>query len=213
MNLRTKLEVAAAVILIGLCGFGFSIWLSEHDARIHADETVHAQKQAFEQAAVQLRTLQAAQADRDRQTAQTIAALQASAAKQVTPAEISKWIPKQPGFESLGTIRTPAPTPQNPSPDAIVTIPEAQLPVLRDSIEKCRECAIKLSAADEDLASKDQQLRLAGEQLSATANQRDAYKQQLQGGTFFARARQAAKWIVGGIAIGAVAVCGSGHCK
>lgn len=213
MNLRSKLEVMAGVVLLGLSSFGFSIWLAEHDARIHADETVKAQKQVFDQAAAQLQTLKADQSERDRRTAATIAALEASASKQTTPAQIAAWIPKQAGFESLGTIRLAAPTPQNPAADAILTVPEAQLPALRDTIEKCQECAIKLSAAEKDLVSKDDELRLAGQQLSATGKERDAYKAQLKGGTFFARAKQAAKWIVGGIAIGAAAVCGSGHCK
>lgn len=215
---RIKAELAGGALALALGVLGFRSWIGEHDARMAAETTVKVQKADFDKAAQQSRDLQAQEASRDAARDQAVAAIAGSAAKAVTPAEIADWIPRQlaglsPGAPQPITITIPPPTAQNPQPNATASIPQADLPALRDTIAKCQECAIKLAAAQSDLTSRDERLKLAGQQLSDVERQRDAYKQELKGGTFWTRTKRALKFIAIGAAAGAAAVCGSGHCK
>jgi hypothetical protein len=82
------------------------------------------------------------------------------------------------------------------APPAIIRVPQADLKPLYDAVEDCEVCQAKLSAAQSDLS--DEKTKFA----AATA-QRDAAVSAARG-TFWTRARTAAKWIVIGAAAGAV---------
>jgi len=82
------------------------------------------------------------------------------------------------------------------APPAIIRVPQADLKPLYDAVEDCEVCQAKLSAAQGDLS--DEKTKFA----AATA-QRDAAVSAARG-TFWTRARTAAKWIVIGAAAGAV---------
>jgi hypothetical protein len=75
-------------------------------------------------------------------------------------------------------------------------VPQADLKPLFDAVEDCKICQAKLAAAQGDLS--DETTKFA----AATA-QRDAAISAVRG-TFWTRARTAAKWIVIGAAAGAV---------
>lgn len=214
LTLRAKLEIAAGVLALAGAAFGFTTWLQEHDDRLRAQADAAAAKKVFDQAADQMKQHADADRARDEATAKQLEAMQKLASQIQTPAQIAAWIPKQlPAVPQPITVTIPPGTAQDPSPAAIAAIPQADLPVLRDYIEKCREDSLKLSTCEADKASKAEQLRLAGEQLSAVERQRDAYKAAAAGGTFWTRTKRAAKWLVVGAGVGAAAICGSGHCK
>ena len=212
---RVKGEIVAGVVGLVVLVIVCASWVGAREDAIRAKATVDAQQTVIAAAQKQTKDLQAAEAARDQLTAVNVAALQAAAAKQVTPAQIAAWIPKQlqqlPGTPI--TLSIPAATAQNPTPDAIASIPQADLPILRDQIEKCQECGVKLATAQQDGTSKDQRLLLAGQQLSAMSNERDAYKQAAKGGPFWSRVKAKAKWFAIGGAVVAGALCGTGHCK
>jgi hypothetical protein len=213
LSVRAWIEIALAVaVLVGGIIF-FEGWMSEHDARLKAETTITEQKKAFDQASAQMKALEDADLERSKQTAAAVAAIQATAAKQVTPEQIATWIPKQlPGPVPI-TLTVPAATPSNPHPDAVASIPQSDLPALRDEIASCQTCAVKLTASTQDAASKAEQLRVAGEQLSAAEKERDAYKTALAGGTKWQRIKAGGKWILYGAGGAVVAVCVTGHCK
>jgi len=214
MILRTKLEIAAGVLAFAIAAFGFTTWLQEHDDRLRAQSDAAAAKKVFDQAADQMKQHADADRARDEATAKQLDAMQKLAAQIQTPAQIAAWLPKQvTGLPQPITVTIPPATPQNPAPDAIAAIPQADLLTLRDSVEQCREGAVKLSNCEADRISKQEQLRLAGEQLSAVERERDTWKAAAKGGTFWLRTRRAAKWLAIGAAVGAGAVCGTGHCK
>jgi hypothetical protein len=214
MTTRVKAEIAAGALFFILAAIGLVVYIQEREDRIRADATVAAQKAAFDQAAEQMKTLQAADAKRDAQTAATIQQLTAAAAAQKTPAQIASWIPQQiPGLPQPITINVPKATIDNPTPNAIATIPQADLPKLRDTIETCQLNAVKLTACAADLASRDAQLKIAGEQLSAVERERDAYQTALKGGTFWIRLKRAGKWVAFGAVAGGVALAVSGHVR
>jgi hypothetical protein len=190
-------------------------WVGAREEAIRAKATVDAQQTVIAAAEKQAKDLVTAEAERDRLTAVNVAALQAAAAKQVTPAQIAAWIPQQlqqlPGTPI--TLSIPTATAQNPTPDAIARIPQADLPGLRDQIEKCQECGVKLATAQQDATSKDQRLLLAGQELSAVSVERDAYKKAAKGGGFWSRVKSKGKWFAIGAGVAAGALCGTGHCK
>lgn len=82
---------------------------------------------------------------------------------------------------------------------ASATIPQQDVGPLFEYIQTCRECQ-----------EKQADLMLQVKQLT---QERDAYKQAAKGGSFLRRLGHDAKLLVIGGAIGAVAVCGIGHCK
>ena len=212
--LRTKLEIAAGALALAGAAFGATTWLQEHDDRLRAQSDAAAAKKVFDQAADQMKLHIDADKARDEATAKQLDAMQKLAAQIQTPAQIAAWLPKQvPGLPQPITLTLPPATAQNPQPDAQASIPQADLPVLRDVVENCRENSVKLSTCQADQASKQEQLRIAGEQLSAVERERDAYKAAANGGTFWLRAKRAGKWLVVGAAVGAGAICGTGHCK
>lgn len=213
LTTRHKLEIAgAAVALLVIAALGGS-WVGAREQAIRAEATVEAQQQVIAASAKQAKDLVEAEAERDKLTAVNVAMLQAAAAKQVTPAEIAKWIPQQLPTPQPITFTIPQATAANRTPNATASIPQADMPALRDQIEQCQVCGAKLTTAQADLSSRDERLVLAGEQLSAMSKERDAYMKAAKGGGFWSRVKRSAKWFAIGAGIGAAAVCGSGHCK
>lgn len=213
LSSREKWEIGAGfVALLIVAGLGGS-WLGAREDSIRMKATIDAQQQAIAASAKQAKDLQDAEVERDKRTAASVAVLAAAAAKQVTPGEIAAWLPKQLAGPQPITFTIPAPTAANPAPNATASIPQADFPALRDQVEKCQECALKLQAAEADVSSRDERLVLAGEELSAMSKERDAAVTASKGGSFWSRAKGTAKWLVIGIGVGAAAVCGSGHCK
>jgi hypothetical protein len=72
---------------------------------------------------------------------------------------------------------------------------------------------VKLAAAQQNLATKDQQLKLAGAQLSATQRERDAALTAAKGGSLWRRVQRNARWLAVGGAAATAALCATHHCK
>lgn len=214
MTTRVKLEIAGGILALIVCGVLAGSWLGAREDSIRMKATIDAQNQVVAAEQKQSQALADAQSARDKATAQTVAALQSAASKQVTPAQIAAWIPQQiPAQQQPITITIPPATPQNPVPAAVASIPQADLPALRDEVTSCQVCAAKLSTAQSDLSSQGDRLTLAGEQLSAMTKERDAAVKASKGGGFWKRVESASKYLAIGAGVGAAAVCGTGHCK
>jgi Skp family chaperone for outer membrane proteins len=214
MDTRAKVEIACGVLVLALSLFGFRIWLEEHDDKLKAQADIAAAQKAFDQLAADRQSHEAADKARDDASAKQIDAMQKLASQIQTPAQIAAWLPKQvPGIPQPVTITIPPATAQNPQPDAIASIPQVDLPTLRNAVEKCQENSLRLSTCQQDLASRDAQMKLANTQIEQLKNEKSALQTELKGGTFWTRTKRAAKWLVIGAGIGAAAVCGTGHCK
>jgi hypothetical protein len=211
---RAKLEIAAGVIALAGIAFGHTIWLQEHDDRLKAQAEIAAAKKAFDQLAGDRRDHEQADKARDDASAKQIDAMQKMASQIQTPAQLAAWIPKQiPGTPQPITITIPPATSQNPKPDAIASIPQVDLPVLKDNIENCRENSVRLTTCQQDKASRDAQIKMADAQIEALKNENSGLQTELKGGTFWTRTKRAAKWLIVGAGVGAAALCGTGHCK
>lgn len=213
MTIRAKLEWLGA--LLTLCGLAVVVpsWNESRKDRLQMQSVLDSQKQIIAEAQAQIRALQEADKVRDKATQSAVAEMHHAAAQTQTPLQIVKWLPTQLDTPSPIRFSVPAPTASNPTPDAMASIPQQDLPSLRDLLESCKECKVELNAAQQDLASKNQQLRLAGEQLSATERQRDAAVTAAKGGTFWHRVGRNTHWLLVGAGAGAAALCATRHCR
>ena len=118
--------------------------------------------------------------------------------------------PDAPSAESSLTLESPslaAPTNQQALPDApSAQIPAADLKPLFDFVQDCRSCQAQLAAAKQNATDN-------AAKLTALTRERDAALATAKGGTFWQRLRRNALWFVVGAGAGAVAVCGTGHCR
>jgi hypothetical protein len=211
-DLKHTVLAGAAVAALGGAGWAFSAWMGSHNAWIQAQAKIQAQAQVIGADRQQRQQIEAEQQARDAQTLRQIAAMQAEVAQVKTAAQIAAWLPKQLPTPSPVKIEVPQGTAKNPAPAAVATIPQTDLPALRDYVESCKVCSVKLHTAQQDIADKEQQLRLAGEQLAAAEKQRDAALRAAHG-TFWGRLWTRTKWFVIGAGAGAALLCGSGHCQ
>lgn len=197
--------IAASLGLI-IAILAVSSWFSARIAQEHLTATIDAQKSVIQQAQTDREQHAKEDAARDLQTAATLQSWQLAVQAVRTPQQITGWSQSQLEDAIRGIqFSVPAPTAADPHPAAAVTIPEASLPGLRDTIEKCRECSLKLDTAQKDLDSRAAQMKLADTQIQALKTERDAAVTAAKGGSFWQRFKRSAKWLAIGAAAGAVA--------
>lgn len=215
MSWDWKDKTLAGAAVLGVAGalFAFSSWRRAQTAWVAAQGTIEAKAQTIEQAKKQASRIAAAQKARDQAAATQLAAMRKKVGKLKTVQQIASWLPKQLPTPQPVKIEVPKATKANPEPAAVARIPQPDLPALRDYVESCEACSLRLHTARQDLAAKDEQLKLAGERLSAMEKQRDAAMKAAKGGGFWHRVGTAFKWFAIGAGAGAALLCGSGHCK
>jgi|SRR5579862_5117741 len=114
--------------------------------------------------------------------------------------------PSQPDTSPLPTAPQPS-VPCNPTNavgNCSVQMPAADLKPLYDFAQTCRECQLRLTAAQQDHADDLTK-------LNALTRQRDAALTAAKGGTFWRRLRRNALWFVVGAGIGAAAAHVASH--
>jgi hypothetical protein len=212
---RVHLEILAAVLVLLAGILAARSWIAEHDARLKAEVTVEANKKASDVADAKSKSLEAEIVDRDKSAAAREQTMLDAVKNLKTTPQILPYLQSNlaPAASQPIIVTVPAATKDNPVPDAILTLPQADLPALRDRLSKCDTDALGLSTCQADAVSNSARLALAGEKLSAMQNERDAYATELKGGTFWRRTKTALKFIGVGLAVGAAAICGSGHCR
>jgi hypothetical protein len=89
-------------------------------------------------------------------------------------------------------------TPCQPAGNCVAQMPAADLKPLYDFTQNCRECQLRLTAAQQD--HSDDLTK-----LDALTRQRDAAITAAKGGTFWRRLRRSALWVVVGAGVGAAA--------
>jgi cell division protein FtsL len=202
--MRAKLELAAAVAILIVLAIGFRTWLAEHDARIHAEAQVAADQKSFSDAGARIAELKASSDQIAAQASAAMDKISAAAASKKTPAQIVRWLPGQlPNLPAPIRSSIPTATAADPAPDATFEVPQADLVALRDTVAKCQADQVALPAAQTQLTDCQAQIKLVNAQLTAVSNERDQYKQELKGGTFWQRVRGGAKKVAIGIVIGA----------
>lgn len=188
MSVRAKVEIFCGVIILVLAGVGFFAWLSEHDARLKADTDAKARQEAFDKAADQIKQIQDKADQRDRESAAHVNQLVQAAMSAKTPVQIAGYSQAQLEAAISGIkITIPPATAADPHPAAIATIPEASLPQLRDTIEKCQVQGVQLTTCSSDLEDRKKQQALAQTQIEQLQKEVVDYKK-AAGKTFWQRA-------------------------
>jgi hypothetical protein len=197
---RTLHIVAVAATLIAAL-FIADAWRASHKSSAQLTATLATQKALIEHAAAQ-------EQQRDEQLASALASIAAKKRRIQTPQQAAEAIPSVlPPLPLPVKILLPDLTPSPKQGDALpasVSIPQADLKPLYDSLQDCRACALERDAAKKDLA--DEQARLA-----ALTRERDAAIAAAHGGSFWARLKHATKWFAIGVAAGAAATAASHH--
>lgn len=204
---KVILYFAAAVLAL----VGIAAWHERSLDLARAEAEIAAQKEIAKGLQDQARAIEDVERKRAQETEKRLDAMRAAASKAKTPEQIVDWIPKQSGFEALKlqveSRRDPSAGPQDDSEKhaaAIVEVSAEDLPKLRDTVERCEECDVRVHSLEQDAASNAERLRLAGQQLTAVERERDAAMRAAKGGGWLTRVKRNAKWF----AIGAVAAWG-----
>jgi hypothetical protein len=222
---RTTLHI---VIVLAIAAIAIGLYTEWRVAR--ADR----QRLATQLAAAEKVLAQAAdsQQTRDAQLKETLTQIAERASKNLQPADIVRDLSSEAGLPKPITAASPSPQSQPPAepvvdfpqqnrlaasaaldfarpqappnssqagaPGAPAQIPPEDLKPLYDFVMECKACQAKLAVVQGDLG--DEQTKSA-----ALARERDAALQAARGGSFWTRARRAAKWFVIGAAVGAAA--------
>jgi type II secretory pathway pseudopilin PulG len=223
-----SIEIAISVLALILAALAFHAWLASRDDQIRLQATLAAQKQLLDAADAR---------ERDRATTlqDTLAQIDALKRATQTPAQILRDLPKylslpqpitlapadagnSPGAAgSANTSQQGSAVPGNlaaaasPSPDNLLDAPAARIPAadlkpLYDFVQDCRACQAQLAAAK--LNAADDATKIA-----ALTRERDAAIKSAKGGGVWLRLRRNALWFIVGAGAGAVALCGTGHCR
>jgi type II secretory pathway pseudopilin PulG len=223
-----SIEIAISVLALILAALAFHAWLASRDDQIRLQATLAAQKQLLDAADARKR-------DRATTLQDTLAQIDALKRATQTPAQILRDLPKYLSLPQPITL-APADAGNSPSvpgkgitdqqgsgpseksgasaspasenlPDApAARIPAADLKPLYDFVQDCRACQAQLAAAK--LNTADDATKIA-----ALMRERDAAIKAAKGGGVWLRLRRNALWFIVGAGAGAVALCGTGHCR
>jgi hypothetical protein len=193
--LPATVRIIVAVAVFVVAAVAVRSWMAAHDTAVELRATLAAQKQLIEQAA-------AREKDRDAALAKTLAGISEVKRAVQTPAQAAEKLSEAlPPLPEPIQIEVPAAGPGNNEtlpPPATASLPQPDLVPLYDYLEDCRACQAQLTAKNSDLA--DERTK-----VTALTAERDAAVRAARGGGFWARTRRAAKWLLIGGAIGAVA--------
>ena len=210
-SLARKLLAAAAILVAA--AFVLRAWFATREDRMRLAATIDTQKQIIEAADRRERE----HADQLRGQLEAIDALKHRIA---TPQQIVRALPRylrlpQPiQLTPQPTTQQGSPLPEKPGPRPAKPArpaggPVAQLPVedlkpLFDFVQDCRACQSELAEAKQQAA--DDRVK-----IDALTHERDAALRAVRGGSFWARARRAAKWFIVGVGVGAAITASARH--
>jgi len=197
-SIRWALFALAMLALLTAAALAGRSWLAAHDAAVSLAAVVASQQKLLDQAT-------ARQEQREEMLAKTLARIEQAKKDVQTPAQAAANIPQAlPPLPVPVSIEIPEPTPDEPSPPAMATVPQPDLKPIYDYLQDCRACQAQLSAVQGDLADERNK-------VEALITQRNFAVKAARGGGFWSRFKTAAKWLLVGGAIGALAVEGSRH--
>lgn len=212
MTWETKLKIALVIIALAAMTLLIAGWLEARNAEEKAEATSEQQALIIKQANDSIAALQKQEAAREAATAIQLADLQSKFNQAQSPQQIATLVAQVMGLKQPVIITTPAATPQNPNPQPIAQVPTSDAPQVKAYVQACEACKVQLPAVQAQVESLQSQQKLAGQQLSAMQNERDAWQKAAKG-TWWTNTKRAAKFLAIGAGVGAAAVCGSGHCK
>lgn len=162
-------KVAAVVLVAGGATYGGYTLVQEHDARVKAEAVIAANEKTSKDADTKIKSINDEMLKRDQASADREKVLLDAVAKLKTTAQIVPYV--QSNLAPLApqpiVISVPAATKENPTPNAVISIPQADLPAVRDRLNNCDITANALTTCQADALSKAELIKQAGIKLSA----------------------------------------------
>lgn len=210
-----KHKVMLALIAAGLVAgiLGFRTWLSEHDLRLHAEEQSKTQQAVQSEVNAQMAALAKQMADRDAAYQSQLKSLDNRFSAAGSSDQLAQLVSQLMALQTPIKVVTPAATPENPHPTPVAQVSDIDAPRVKAYFQDCEQCKLDRTKLQADAATREQQAQLAQKTIDSLKTERDTWKTTAKGGSFMQRLGRAAKWLAIGAGAGAVAVCGSGHCK
>ena len=202
--LLRKLLAAAAILLAA--AFVVRAWFAAREDRVRLAATLDAQKQIIEAADRRER-------EHAGQLREQLTAIDALKHRIATPQQIVRALPQylplpQPiQLTPQPTTQQGSPLPEKPGPrpgKPVAQLPVEDLKPLFDFVQDCRACRSELAEAKQQAA--DNRVK-----IDALTHERDAALRAARGGSFWARARRAAKWFIVGVGVGAALTASARH--
>jgi len=211
--MSSKVHLTLTLALLALANFLVHQYVTAQDAYLRADAQSQAYQSALSQLAKQQSDLaqQLKQAQSDQQA--QLAALQKQYALAQSPQQLAALLTAAMNLPQPIRITTPAPTPDNPTPQPVAEVPLPDAPQAKAFVQACQACQIQLATAQKESTLAAQQLAAARQQLALTEKDRDAWKRAAKGGSWPRRAakRVAAFAIDAGLTT--LALCATHHCQ
>jgi len=213
LSLRAKVEIAAAIVLLVGGVLAFRSWLSQHDLRLHAEETAKAQQAVQSDAKQQIAGLQKQMADREAAYQVQLKLQGTKFSNSATPAQLAQLASQVMKLQQPIQLQTPPASAANPQPEVEARVPQIDFPQAKSYIEACESCKLERDKLVEDVNDRAAQAALAGKQIVSLQQEVATWKNTANGGNWWLRTKRAAKWLIIGGAAGGAALCGTGHCK
>jgi hypothetical protein len=189
---------------VALAALGGYEWLQERAARLKAETQTAAQQKTIDQAKSDARAV-------GQQLAAQLKSLEAQRQQPATAqrivAETSKLIPGLPQPITIQTSPQPAVGngPAQPGAADLAKVPQQQIVIPAVDFAAIQNAEIDCQEDSAKLASCNRTAADTATELQATSAQRDEWKTAAKGGNWLHKTVTAAKWIVIGGAVGAVA--------
>jgi hypothetical protein len=213
MDLLKDFKIAVTVSTVVVIVIFGRAWISEHDARLRAEEQNKAQAAMQKQAQDQISALSKQVADRDATYQTALATLDKKFSQAATPDQTAQLAAALMGLRAPITVVSPAPSAANPNPTPVAEVPQSDFPQAKTYIQECEQCKLDRDKLTKDAADRATEAALAQKQIEAVKAERDTWEKAAKGGSVLQRIRKGAKWFAWGAVAGAVALCGSGHCR
>ena len=213
MDLTHKLLTLTTALLLALGAFFAAQWLRAHDAYLQAQAQIKSDQSTLAQLAKQQSDLATQLKQAQFQQQSQLDALHKEYAQANSPQQLAALITSVMNLPQPIKITTPAPTPQNPTPQPVAEVPLPDAPQAKAFVQACQECQIQLSAAQKQAAITVHQNDALKQQLALTEKERDNWKRTAQGGSWPRRAAKRAEAFAIDAAITLVAACSTHHCR
>jgi hypothetical protein len=210
-----KHKLMLGLLVAGLLGgvFGFRTWLSEHDSRLQLAGEKKAAEAVQAQAQSQMAALAKQMADRDAQYQSQLQTLDTKFSHAATPDQLAQLATQLLGLKEPIRLVTPPASDGNAHPAPVAQVPQIDFPQAKAYLSDCESCKLDRAKLQADAADREAQAKLAQTQIDSLKKENGNLQTALKGGSWWLRTKRAAKWLAIGGALGAGAVCGTGHCK
>ena len=206
MRPLTKLEIAAAIVLVILGGIGLHQWEQKQKLLAVAAATQQAQETLQKQLATQLADFDARIKQRDAAYVASTTDLNAKFAEAAkSQAQMAMLLSQIAKLPAPITFTTPLPTKDNPNPQPVASVPQIDFPAVKSYAQECEQCKLNVAKLQADAEDRIKQMQVARTEIDSVKKERDAAVTAAKGGSILQRTGRVIKYVAIGVLVGYVA--------